>query len=384
MLLKLLFRNAFRHPLRAFLTICGMAVAILAFGLLRTVVDAWYAGVEASSASRLVIRNAISLVFPLPLSYRDKIRSVEGITLVSYGSWFGGIYIDRKNFFANFAVEPRTYLEVYSEYLLSEDQKTAFLRERKSCIAGRKLARRFNWKIGDSITLKGTIFPGDWDFVLRGIYEGRDKNTDESQFFFHWDYLNETIRKTFPRRADQVGVYIVSVARRDLAPQVSEAVDALFKNSYAETLTETERAFQMGFVSMTEAILIAIQLVSLVIVIIILAVVANTMVMSVRERMGEYAVFKTLGFGGWHIGGVILGESLLLTLLGGGLGMILIFPLARKFSQVLGAFFPNFHVEPATLVHCLLASLAVAVLAAIVPTWRAISVPIAEGLRRIG
>ena len=384
MILKLLLRNAFRHPLRAFLTLCGMAVAILAFGLLRTVVDAWYAGVEASSASRLVIRNAISLVFPLPLSYRDKIRSVEGITRVSYGSWFGGIYIDRKNFFANFAVEPRTYLEVYSEYLLSEDQKTAFLRERKSCIAGRKLARRFNWKIGDTITLKGTIFPGDWDFVLRGIYEGRDKNTDESQFFFHWDYLNETIRKTFPRRADQVGVYIVSVARRDLAPQVSEAVDALFKNSYAETLTETERAFQMGFVSMTEAILIAIQLVSLVIVIIILAVVANTMVMSVRERMGEYAVFKTLGFGGWHIGGMILGESLVLTLLGGGLGMILIFPLARKFSQVLGAFFPIFHVEPATLVHCLLASLAVAVLAAIVPTWRAISVPIAEGLRRIG
>jgi putative ABC transport system permease protein len=384
MLLKLLFRNAFRHRLRAFLTLCGMAVAILAFGLLRTVVGAWYAGVEASSASRLVTRNAISLVFPLPLSYRDKIRSVEGITRVSYGNWFGGIYIDQKNFFANFAVEPGTYLEVYSEYILPEDQKTAFLRDRKSCIAGRKLARRFNWRIGDSITLKGTAFPGDWDFVLKGIYTGRDRNTDESQFFFHWEYLNETLRKAFPRRADQVGVYIVSVAERDLAPQVSEAVDALFKNSYAETLTETERAFQMGFVSMTEAILMAIQLVSLVIVVIILAVVANTMVMSVRERMGEYAVFKTLGFGGWHIGKMILGESLLLALSGGGLGMILIFPLARKFSQVLGAFFPVFQVAPATLVQCLIASLAVAVIAAIVPTWRAVSVSIAEGLRRIG
>lgn len=384
MVLKLLFRNAFRHRLRAALTICGMAVAILAFGLLRTLVSAWYAGVEASSANRLVVRNAISLVFPLPLSYKDKIRSVEGITLVSYGNWFGGIYIDPKNFFANFAVEPRSYLEVYSEYLLPEDQKWAFFRDRKSCIAGRKLAQRFHWKIGDTITLKGTAYPGDWDLVLRGIYEGREKNTDVSQFFFHWDYLNETMKKKFPRRADQVGVYIVTVQHRDLAPRVSEAVDALFRNSYAETLTETERSFQMGFVSMTEAILVVIQLVSLVIVFIILAVVANTMVMSVRERMGEYAVLKTLGFGGWHMGGMILGESVVLTTLGGGLGVAAIFPLARAFSRVLGAYFPVFQVAPLTLLHCLLASLGVAILAAIVPAWRAISVPIAEGLRRVG
>jgi len=384
MLLRLLFRNAFRHRLRAALTICGMAVAILAFGLLRTLVGAWYAGVEASAANRLVVRNAISLVFPLPLSYREKVRSVDGIARVSYGNWFGGIYIDPKNFFANFAVEPRSYLEVYPEYILPEDQKTAFFTDRKSCIAGRKLARRFNWKIGDTITLRGTAFPGEWNFVLRGIYAGREKNTDETQFFFHWDYLNETMKKKFPRRADQVGVYIVTVRHRDLAARVSESVDALFRNSYAETLTETERSFQMGFVSMTEAILVAVELVSLIIIVIIMAVVANTMVMSVRERMGEYAVLKTLGFGGWHIGGTVLGESVVLATLGGGLGVACIFPLARELSRVLGAYFPVFQVSPLTLLHCLLASLAVAVLAAVVPVWRAISAPVAEGLRRVG
>jgi putative ABC transport system permease protein len=148
-------------------------VAILCFGLLRTVISAWYAGVEASSANRLITRNAISLIFPLPLSYLERIRGVEGVKTVSYGNWFGGIYIEEKNFFANFAVEPRTYLELYPEFLLPEDQKQVFLRDRRACIVGRKLAKRFDWKVGDLITLRGTIFPGNWEFVLRGIYSGR-------------------------------------------------------------------------------------------------------------------------------------------------------------------------------------------------------------------
>ncbi len=384
MLLKLLFRNAFRHRLRTLLTIGGIAVAILAFGLLRTVISAWYAGVDASSASRLVTRNAISLIFPLPLSYKEKIRSVDGVRLVSYGNWFGGVYIDEKNFFANFAVEPGSYFSLYSEFLLSDDESAAFFRERKACVAGRKLARRFGWKIGDTIPLRGTIFPGNWNFVLRGIYQGKDKTIDENQFFFHWEYLNETLRKTMPRRADQVGFYMIGLKRPDQAAATAEAVDGLFRNSYAETLTETEKAFQMSFVSMSEAIITVILLVSYVIIVIIMAVVANTMAMSVRERMGEYAVFKTLGFGRGYLAALIIGESLTLTALGGLLGIGLTFPTARAFGRAVGQFFPVFRVSADTILLDVAAAAIVGVVAAVIPVWRIVQVRIAEGLGRIG
>ncbi len=384
MLLKLLFRNAFRHRLRALLTIGGIAVAILAFGLLRTVISAWYAGVDASSASRLVTRNAISLIFSLPLSYKEKIRGVDGVSMVSYGNWFGGIYIDEKNFFANFAIEPRSYFNLYSEFLLSSDESTAFFRERKACVAGQKLARRFGWRIGDIITLRGTIFPGNWDFVLRGIYQGKDKNIDENQFLFHWDYLNETLRKTTPRRSDQVGFYMIGLKRPDQAAATSVAVDGLFRNSYAETLTETEKAFQMSFVSMSEAIITVILLVSYVIIVIIMAVVANTMAMSVRERMGEFAVFKTLGFGWGYFVGLILGESLTLTAIGGLLGIAVTFPTASAFGQAVGQFFPIFHVSTETIVMDMAAAALVGIVAAVIPIWRVVQVRIADGLGRIG
>jgi len=384
MLLKLLLRNAFRHKLRAGLTICGICVAILAFGLLRTVVSAWYAGVDASSSTRLVTRNAISLIFPLPLSYKDKIRSVEGVKIVSLGNWFGGIYIEEKNFFANFAVDSKTYLDLYPEFVIPPDQKLSFLKERKGCVVGRKLAKRFGWKLGDTIVLRGTIFPGNWEFILRAIYKGRDKTIDESQFFFHWDYLNETMKKVLPRRADQVGFYMIGTSSPDIAPSTSKSVDSLFKNSFAETLTETEKAFQMSFIALSQTILTVIQLVSLVVIVIILAVVANTMAMSVRERMNEYAVFKTLGFGGFYLSILILGESLLITAIGCAIGIIATFPAADAFARAVGDFFPIFNISSRTIYLDMLAALIVGVVAAIFPIWRAVSVPIASGLGRVG
>ena len=383
MLLKLILRNAFRHRLRSLLTVAGMCVAILAFALLRTVVSAWYAGVEASSASRLITRNSISLVFPLPLSYREKIRQIDGVNNVSYGNWFGGYYIDRKNFFANFAVQPESYLGLYPEYLLPKDQETAFYRDRKSCVAGRKLARRFGWKVGDNITLTGTIFPGKWDFVLRAIYRGRDDTIDENQFFLHWDYINESLKKTAPRRADQVGFYIIGIAAPELAAKIAETIDKTFKNSRAETLTETEKAFQLSFVSMSEAIITAIRLVSFVVIVIILVVVANTMVMSVRERTGEYAVFKTLGFGSFYLAGLILGESLLISGLGGALGIALTFPAARTFAAAVGNWFPVFKVEALTVYLAVAGALTVGIVAAVIPIWRVIGLRVVEGLGRI-
>jgi len=381
---KLLAKNAFRHKLRTGLTILGITIAILAFGLLRTVVNAWYSGAESSSASRLVTRNAVSLIFSLPLSYKERIRQVSGVATVSYADWFGGVYIEEKNFFPNFAIDTAAYFDLYPEFILPDAQKKAFRADRKGCVAGRKLAERFGWKIGDNIVLKGTIFPGKWEFVLRAIYKGERKTTDETQFFFHWDYLNETLKKTAPLRADQVGFYLIGVKNPDQAADVASAVDNLFKNSLAETLTETEKAFQLSFVAMSDAIIAVIQIVSFIIIIIIMAVMANTMAMTARERMTEYAVMKTLGFGGWHIAGLIFGESLLIAAIGCAFGIALTFPAAKWFSDTMGTFLPVFIVQKKTLYLDFAAAIVVGIVAAAFPTWRAVNVRIAEGLRRIG
>ena len=383
-ILKLLLKNAFRHKLRTGLTILGITIAVLAFGLLRTVITTWYMGVEASSANRLWTRNAVSLVFSLPISYKEKIRQVDGVKFVSRATWFGGVYVDEKNFFANFAVDPETYMDAMSEYYVPPEERKSLLRDRKGAIAGRKLANRFGWKIGDTIVLKGTIYPGTWEFVLRGIYRGTRKDADETVFFFQWDYLNETLKKTAPSRADQVGAFIEVVKDSNAAAAVASRIDATFKNSLAETLTETEKAFVLGFISMSETIITAIQLVSLVVIAIILAVVGNTMAMTARERIGEYAVLKTLGFGGWRIAGLIVGESLVITCSGCLVGILLSFPTANAFGKALEQYFPAFNVTLKTIYLDIGASLIVAFIAAIIPTWRAIKTPIADGLRRIG
>jgi putative ABC transport system permease protein len=384
LLLKLLYRNALRHKLRTSLTVLGITIAVLAFGMLRTVVGAWYAGVEASSATRLIARNAVSLVFFLPLSYRDKILQVPGVTEVGYSDWFGGIYKEEKNFFPNFATEAKTALDLYPEFIVPEDQKAAFFRDRKGAVVGIKTAERFGWKIGDLVTLKGTIFPGNWEFVIRGIYRGARKSTDETQFFFHWNYLNESLKKTAPYRADKVGWFLVGVKSPDIAADVSVAIDKLFKNSLAETLTETEKAFQLGFISMTEAIVVVIQLVSIIVIIIIMTVMANTMAMTVRERTGEYAVLKTLGFGAGHLAGLIFGESLVIAATGTLLGIVLTFPAAKAFGNYLSQYFPIFVVSRSTIWMDMAAGLLVAVVASAFPIWRATKIRIADGLRTVG
>jgi putative ABC transport system permease protein len=383
-ILKLLLRNAFRHKLRTALTILSITIAILAFGLLRTFIGAWYAGVKASSANRLITRNAISLIFPLPLSYKDKIRQIDGVKQIAYGNWFAGIYKDEKNFFANYAIEAKNYMELYPEFVVPADQKEAFLRDRKGCVAGRKLVEQYHWRIGDIIPLKSIVFSGNWEFVLRGIYHGRDESTDERVFFFHWDYMNEALKKTLPRRADQVGWYVVEVKNPNRAAEVAQAIDMTFRNSLAETLTETEKAFFLSFISMADAIIIAIQLVSFVVIIIIIAVAANTMAMTARERIGEYAIFKTLGFRGWRIAGMIVGESLLITMIGCLVGIVLTPPAAKVFSKYVGTYFPTFRVEIETIYMDIGASILVGLFAAIIPTWRAVKIRIADGLRRIG
>src|SRR5579885_3186964 len=356
-LMRLIFRNLFRQPLRSLLTAVGIVVAITAFGLLRTTVDAWYAGVEASSSSRLVTRNKNSLVFPLPLHYLNKIRQLDGVSKVSYAEWFGGIYIDKKNFFPQFAVD------------------------RRGVIVGRKTAAQYGWKIGDLIPLQGTIYPGTWDFVIEGIYRGIDSKTDETQFFFHWEYLNEITKKTNPDNADKIGIFLVGLKHAQDAPLIAQRIDALFANSLAETLAETEKAFQLGCVAMTDAILLVIQAVSCLIILIIMAVMANTMAMAARERRAEYAILKAMGFTARFIVGLILGESLLLSLSAGAAGIVLIFPTARDVGARFGTLFPIFNVSTQTLWMAAGAALLVGVVAGVVPAWRAVRTPVAEGMR---
>jgi putative ABC transport system permease protein len=383
-LLKLIFRNTLRQKLRTALTVFGMAVAILAFCLLQTVVNAWYAGVSAAAPDRLVTRNAVSLIFTLPVSYRQKILQVDGVKRVAYGNWFGGIYIDERNFFPRMAIGGDDYFDLAPELILPPDQLRTFRSQRNACIAGRKLIDKYHWKIGDTITLTGNIYPGDWRFVLAGVYTGATKSIDETQFFFRWDYLDEMVKKMMPSEGGKVGWYVVQVKDPAQSGAVSQAIDALFKNSWAETLTETEKAFQLGFVAMTDAIVIAVRIVSYVVIGVILVILANTMAMTSRERMPEYATLKTLGFGNRFLIALIAGESTCIAMLGGIAGMALCFPVAGVFSEHLGTLLPIFHIHWETLLMSTSMSLGIGLLAAAVPAWRAINVRIAEALSHAG
>ena len=381
--LKLILRNALRHKIRTGLTVFGLLVAVLAYGFLQTVVDAWYAGADAASKTRLITRSAISLVFQLPVSYESRIRAVEGVSTVARSTWFGGIYKEPKNFFPQFAVSTN-YLDLYGEFILPDAERQAWARDRKGALVGRQLADQYGFKVGDVIPLRGSIYPGDWQFVVRGIFDGADESKITRQMLFHWEYLNEWLRQRPGRRADQVGVYIVGIDAPERAAEIARAVDAQFQNSVAETLTETEQAFQLSFVSMSNEIIAAIRLVSYVVILIIMAVMANTMAMSARERTAEHATLKALGFGPGFVALLIFGESLAICVAGGGAGLWLTPYAAAAFKQAAGGIFPIFAVSQTTVIAQALCALAVGVAAAVVPAVQASRVRIVDGLRNIG
>lgn len=384
-LIKLILRNTLRHKLRSLLTILGIAVAVMAFVLLRTVVTAWYIGVEASAANRLITRHAVSFVFPLPYAYRDRIRQVPGVERVTFAVWFSGVYIDKNQFFARMAVDSNTFFDVYPEFLVDPAEFEAFKRQRNAAIIGSDIAERYNLQIGDIMPIEGDIFPGRWEFVVRGIYRPRDKTTDPSSMFFHWQYLDETARQRKDERTGQVGWYVIRISDPDNAAAISEAIDRLFANSRAETKTETERAFQQSFLSSMGSVITAMDVMSFVIIGIILLVLANTMIMSARERTHEYAILKALGFSGRHIFTLIAGESLLLSLLGSVTGIVVTFPAVEGFQTALPkGWFPVFYVEPKTIIIGCLAGLLVGLTASLIPARRAVASRVVEGLRYVG
>ncbi len=381
MLRTLIFRNALRHKLRTILTILGLAVAVMAFGLIRTVISAWHAGVEASSPDRLITRHAVSLVMTLPLSYKDQLAKIEGVKDVTYASWFGGVYVDPDQFFAQFAVDQNSYFRLFPEFQFAPEVKQAFDANIRAAIVGQKLADRYGWKVGDRITLIGTIYPGDWDFDIVGIYKGRDETIDESSWFMRWDYIDETMKKTMPGRDGEVGWYGLQLADPTQASQVSAAVDARFRNSSHETLTETEKAFQMSFVQMSGAILLLMSVMSWLIIGVILMVLINTMVMTARERTSEYAFMKSMGFQGYHLFGMITGESLLISTLGGGLGLLFLVGMVNMMKAGLSQWFPVFTVQPATWILVVALAIAIGLIAAIFPLQKAVRMRIIDGLR---
>ncbi len=384
---KIIFKNGLRHKLRTILTVLGIMIAVTAFGFLRTVVTAWNAGVSASASNRMITHHSVSIIFTLPIAYRDQILKIPGVSAISYANWFGGVYKDAsdfKNFFPRIAVDPETFFDLYPEFGLSSGEREAFMKDRNACVVGHKLAEEHGFKIGDIINIEGDIYPGTWEFVVRGIYQGRDATVDETQMLFQWKYLDERIGQLQQGRQGEVGWYVLSVKNpADLAP-VSKTVDDMYFNSRASTKTETEKEWQQSFVSMSSAILTSLTVISYVIIGIILLVLSNTIIMATRERIREYAVLKTLGFTRGHIIGLIGGESMLIAVVGGVLGLFLTFPMAGAFAKAFPTWFPIVVVEPLTIVLAFGAALFAGLIAALFPAMKITRMNIVDGLRTIG
>ena len=378
--LRLVLANLLRSKRRTFLTVFSIAVALFLFCTLRTVITSFEAAMRASNATRLVVRHAASLVFPLPLAYRERLAQVPGVTGITYGNWFGGYYQDPKNQFAQFAMDVSTFDALFPECVVSEPEKEAFRAERTACIIGRSLARKYGWKIGDEIPIIGTIFPGEWRFTVRGIYTGATKDVDENTLFFHWDYLDQSLPAG---RRSLVGLYWLRIASPDLAPAVSRRVDAIFENSAQPTKTETEKAFQAGFISMLGNVRLLLTIIGSAIVFAILLVTINTMMMAARERTAEIAILKSLGFGDGRILFLVGAEAVLLSLAGGLLGSGLAALVFHESDFTGGGFFPNFRVLPETVVLGLGLALVMGIVSGIVPAIQAARLRVADAIRKV-
>jgi putative ABC transport system permease protein len=374
----LALRNAFlRNKTRSFLTVLGVIVTAVAFLFLRTVLAAWYASSEASSADRVVTRNAISLTQTLPLNYSARIAQVPGVTKVTWSNWFGGIYKDRRNFFAQFAVDAETSLQVFTIHFL-QGSKEGWLQDRNSAIVGKQLAEKYGWKVGDLVPLIGDVYPGDWQFKIAGIVEGSDDGSVANTMYFHWARLNETLQ---PPRKDQVGVFTTTIANPNDSPRISKAIDDLFANSDNETHTETEKAFRLQFVSGSGAILTALQAVSGVVLVIMALILGNTLAMGLRERTSELGTLRALGFAPSDVRKLALCEGALLGAVGGTLGALLAGPVVVGFVRGTGLPLP-LSLRPFAALATVVVAAALGALAGALPARQAARMPIVDALRR--
>lgn len=376
--LPLLVANLLRRKTRSALALLSFVVALFLFGLLNTISGAFSQGIDAAGADRLVVINKVSIIQPLPLAYRDKILRIPGIKQVSYANWFGGVYQDEKNFFAQFAVDHNTWHQTYPNFIAPEEQWAAFAANRTACVIGRGLAKRFGWKIGDRVPIRGVIYPGDWQFDVAAIYRGERPQDDENQLWFHADYLDE---KGPPWHKGFVGWYVARIDPNANATEMSKQIDAIFANSPWETRAQSEQFFMASFAKQMGNIGFLMTAIGSVVFFTLLLVTGNTMAMSVRERTGELAVLKAVGFKDGFVLALVLLESLLLAGVGGGIGLLLakLFTLGGDPTHML----PAFYFSPSGMAAGIALTLLVGFVAGLLPALSAMRLQVVQAFRRV-
>ncbi len=376
--LHLILINLRRKKMRTALTIGSFMVALFLFGILMTIKTALGSGVDVAGVDRLVVRNRVSLIQPLPIAYREQILRVPHVVEATFATWFGGYYQDMKNFFPNFAIDVATYRRVYPEYRFSEESWRAFAEDREGCIISPPLAKKFGWKVGDRIPLEATIWGGTWEFNVRAIYETERKELTTPELWFHYDYLDE--RRSFWKGL--VGWYTVKVDDPASAVEVAAAIDERFANSPNESKTETERAFAAGFANQIGNIRLLMLSIGSVVFFTLLLVTGNTMASAVRERTNELAVFKTIGMNDATVLFLVMAEAIVVAAIGGGAGLV----LAKLFTlrgDPTGGMLQNFYFAPRNFALGFALALAAGAAAGILPAMGAMRLKIVDALRRV-
>jgi putative ABC transport system permease protein len=379
--LPLVWKSLWRRKVRTTFTLLSIFIAFLLFGILMTIRAAFSLGIDLAGLDRLILIHKISLIMPLPESYAGRLETVPGVDMVTHNSWFGGVYQDPKNFFAQIAVEPEKFMAIYTEYKLPDQQMKAWLEDRQGVVVGKDLAERFGWKLGDRIPIQANIWQpkgggSTWEFNVVGIYDG-EPGVDKTQFFFRYDYLDENRAQG----EGLVGWYIVKVKDPQQSMALARTFDEMFANSQAETKTTTEKGFIEGFAkqigdigSIMIAILVAVLFT-------ILLVVGNTMAQAVRERTSELAVLKTLGFSDATVLSLVLAESLFVAIVGGGLGLFVAWLFVQG-GDPTGGMLPAFTLPTRDIVMGVVLMVLVGVAAGILPAAGAMRLKITDALRK--
>jgi putative ABC transport system permease protein len=380
--LHLILANLKRKKLRTILTVGSFAVALFLFAFLAVVKGAFGRGADIAGADRLVIINRISIIQPLPLSYRDQIQRIPGVKSITHNNWFGGVYQDEKNFFPQFVIDPENQRQVMSELIVPDDQWQKFVADREGAIVGARTAQRFGWKIGDRVPIKNVSYgaSGTWEFNIDGIYHSEHAGGDETQFWFQWDYFEERVAQGFK---GNTGWYVLRLDNPDDAPRVAKAIDDTFTNSSYETKTETESAFAAGWVKQFGNIEFLILSIGIVVFFTLLLITGNTMAIAVRERVGELAVLKAIGFSDFSILVLVLAEALLIALLGGILGLGLAILAVPVLGNALNGLLPELVLSPQILSLGLATALLIGAAGGILPGVGAMRMRVVNALRRV-
>ena len=386
-LFRIAARNLGRNWLRTILTVLGAAVALIAFILLRTVLSSWETGAEYAAKDRLGTRHKVTFTMQLPKRYIDDVRGVKGVKDATWANWFGGKDPRRPDdFFATLAVDPPSFLPVMDELLLSDEDKTRWLSDKRGAIVGDVLAKKLGVKVGDKFTLQGSIYPGDWEFTIAGIYTAARKSLDRSQFLFHWSYLNDTVPEA---QKDQIGWIMTRIDDPSKSADIAAGIDRIFDERDTQTVSMSERNMQLSFMAMFGAILTVLNLVSIIILVIMLMILGNTIAMGVRERTREYAVLRAIGFLPSHVRMFVLGEAVVLGIGAGAVGVGIAYPFVNGFmgkaiEENMSAWFPYFRVEPGVAITAMIIAVVLSTLAALIPSIQAGRISVTEALRRVG